>query len=424
MLKKTIKKKLNIGIIGLGYVGLPLLSAFAKKKLNVVGFDIDLKKINNLKKGLSYIDHVDFKFLKKIQKHNCVFTNNFERIKDLDFIILCLPTPLTSKNKPDLSYIKDTMNQIEPFLNKGQCLSLESTTYPGTTRELILPYLKKKFNVGKDFFLIYSPEREDPGRKDIELKNIPKVLGGYSKSCQIIGKNFYKIIFRKIVLTESLEIAEFTKIFENIFRAVNISLVNEMKFFSEKININFNDVVKASSTKPFGFMPFYPGPGIGGHCIPIDPLYLTYRAKREGLEMSLIKTSFKVNYKTTKRIPDIIFKNIKKNKPKILIIGLAYKKNVDDIRESPALKIISDLKKKNAYVDYYDPFIKIMPKTRDYLLDMKSIRLNSRSIKKYDGILICTDHDKIDYDLIYKNSSIIFDSRNVFKQVSKKIIRV
>ncbi len=415
---------MNIGVIGLGYVGLPLLSAFAKKNVNVVGFDTDLKKIQKLKKGISYIDHIDFEFLKRIQKKNCQFTNKFEKVKNLDFIILCLPTPLKSKNKPDLSYIKKTMDNIHLYLKKGQCLSLESTTYPGTTRELIFPYLKKKFNVGKDFFLIYSPEREDPGRKDIKLKNIPKVLGGYSKNCEIIGKNIYKKIFSKIILTRSLEIAEFTKIFENIFRAVNISLVNEMKFFAEKIDINFNDVVKASSTKPFGFMPFYPGPGIGGHCIPIDPLYLSYRAKRENIEMNLIKTSFEVNYKTTKRISDIIIKNIKKNNPKILIIGVAYKKNVDDLRESPALKIISDLIKRKVHINYYDPFVKILPKTRNYLLNLKSVKLDSKMIRKYDGVLICTDHDNINYKLIYKNSSLIFDSRNVYKNISNKIIRV
>lgn len=418
------KKKFRVGIIGLGYVGLPLLSSFAKKKLNVVGFDNDIQKIHKLKKGISYIKHIDFKFLKKKHKKNVFFTSDFKKINDLDFIILCLPTPLTKNKRPDLSYIKDTIKKIKPFLKKGQCLSLESTTYPGTTRELILPQLEKKFNIGKNFFLVYSPEREDPGRTNIKINTIPKVLGGYSNNCKLIGKKFYNKIFKEVVLTKNLEIAEFTKIFENVFRAVNISLVNELKFFSNKLKINFNDVIKASSTKPFGFMPFYPGPGIGGHCIPIDPLYLSFKAKQHGEKMSLINTSFKVNYRTTKNISNIIFKTLKLTRPKILIIGIAYKKNIDDVRESPALKIISDLKKRGSHVNYYDPLIKQLPSNRNYFSKMISIKLSKSSLKKYDGVLICTDHDSINYKLIYNSAPKIFDARNVYKFSSKKLIIV
>ena len=420
--KKIKSNNFKIGIIGLGYVGLPLLLGFASKKIEIIGFDIDKKKLKMLKLGKSYINHINLNNIHKNKKVH--FTNNFEKISKVDLIILCVPTPLKKNKKPDLSFIRKTLDQIKIHLKEHQTLSLESTTYPGTTREIIYPVLKKKFNVGKNFYLIYSPEREDPGRKNILLKNIPKVMGGFSSKCTLVGKSFYKKFFKKIVLTKNLETAEFTKIYENVFRAVNISLVNEVKIFSKKLNVNFNDVIKASSTKPFGFMPFYPGPGIGGHCIPIDPLYLTYRAKKEGIEMSLINTSFNINFKTTKNISKLILKKIKKSKPKILIIGIAYKKNIDDVRESPALKIISDLKIKKTLVDYYDPYIKILPKNRNYYANHKSIILNKIKLKKYDGVLICTDHDNINYKLIFDNSKLIFDKRNVYKFDSKKIVRL
>ena len=422
ILKKINSNKIKLGIIGLGYVGLPLLLGFANKGLNVIGFDIDKKKINMLKLGKSYINHIKLNNIHKKKRIN--FTDNFKVISEVDLIILCVPTPLSKNKLPDLSYIKKTLLSIKDHLREYQTLSLESTTYPGTTREIIYPILKKKFDVGKNFYLVYSPEREDPGRKDILLENIPKVLGGFTKKCGQIGKSFYQKFFKKIVLTKNLETAEFTKIYENVFRAVNISLVNEIKTFSRKLNVNFNDVVKASSTKPFGFMPFYPGPGIGGHCIPIDPIYLSYRAKKEGINMSLINTSFKVNFKTTKEISKTILKKIKNKKPKILIIGIAYKKNIDDIRESPALKIISDLKAKKVNVDYYDPYIKFLPKNRNYYIQLNSIKLKKNLISNYDGVLVCTDHDIIDFKMIYENAKLIFDTRNVYKFDSEKIIRI
>ena len=287
--------------------------------------------------------------------------NNFQEISNVDFIILCLPTPLKKNKLPDLSYIKKTMNLIKKYLKPYQAISLESTTYPGTTREIIFPVLNKKFKIGENFFLIYSPEREDPGRKNIKLQNIPKVLGGYSVNCKKIGAEFYKRLFKNC-FNKNLETAEFTKIFENVFRAVNISLVNEIKNFSEKMRVNFSDVINASKTKPFGFMPFYPGPGIGGHCIPIDPFYLSYKAKQKGSKMRLIETSFKINYLTTKNITRTIINKLKKKASKVLVLGIAYKKNIDDVRESPALTIIKDLKKKGILVDYHDPFIKALSK--------------------------------------------------------------
>jgi UDP-N-acetyl-D-glucosamine dehydrogenase len=422
IIKKITNNKAVVGVVGLGYVGLPLVKAFIESNIKVIGFDIDKKKIELLKKKKSYIKHIDFNFL--TNKKNFEFTSDFKKINKVDVMVFCLPTPLNKKNNPDLSFISNTMNSIQPYLRVDQCISLESTTYPGTTRELIVPYLINRFNIGKNFFLIYSPERVDPGRSDILLKNIPKVVGGYSDNCLKIGCKIYSKIFKNLVPVKSIEIAEFTKILENVFRAVNISLINELKVFSNKINININDVIKASSTKPFGYMPFYPGPGIGGHCIPIDPIYLSYAAKKHGLKMSLIDNSFKINFETTKKISDVILKKLNKKIPKILVVGIAYKKNIDDVRESPALKIIKDLKVKNAIVNFHDPFVNVLPKNRNYYIEMKSVKLNKANLKQYDGVLICTDHDDINYDIIYKYSSVIFDSRNRYNFESHKIIRV
>ena len=425
LLNKINKKKFTVGVIGMGYVGLPIVSNFLRKKINVIGFDIDKEKINKINKGKSYINHVNFKFLKNSLKKNFYVTDNFEDISLVDVIILCVPTPLNKRKIPDLSHIKNTMHSMRNYLRENQILSLESTTYPGTTREIILPILKKKFKVGKNFFLVYSPEREDPGRKNIKLRDIPKVLGGYSLNCKKIGNRLYSEIFSKVINVKNLEVAEFTKILENVFRAVNISLVNELKLYSNHIGVNINDVIQASSTKPFGYMPFYPGPGIGGHCIPIDPIYLSWKANQLGFKTNLIKTSFKINSQTTKNISILIRKYSKTKKiNRILILGIAYKKNIDDIRESPALKIIKDLKKFNFEVNYHDPFIKKIPNNRNYNINLKSKKINPKVIGKYDAVVLCTDHDKFNYKLIYKNARLIFDSRNRFPYKSKKVISI
>jgi UDP-N-acetyl-D-glucosamine dehydrogenase len=421
ILEKIKKNQFSVGIIGLGYVGLPLLKGFASKNLKVVGLDIDKKKIDKLKKGISYIKHINISSLYRNKK--ILFTNNFRYISNVDLIILCLPTPLKKNKLPDLSYIIKTLSSIKDYLQPYQTISLESTTYPGTTREIIYPILKKKFEVGKNFYLIYSPEREDPGRKDMSLQNIPKVLGGFSNNCKIIGKEFYQKFFKKIILTKNIETAEFTKIFENVFRAVNISLVNEIKYLSNKIGVNFHEVIKASSTKPFGFMPFYPGPGIGGHCIPIDPLYLSYKAKKIGIEMNLIKTSFNVNYLTTKRIANTVIKKAKNKNSKILIVGIAYKKNIDDVRESPALKIMELLTKKNLSFDYHDPYIKELPENRNFYQYKKSIKISAKKIKNYDLIMLVTDHDIVNWKMIQKNAKLIIDTRDVYKKNYANVIK-
>ena len=401
---------------------MPLFSRFAKIGLKVYGFDIDKEKIRKLKQGISYINHVDFKFLKKTQLKDCKFISDFSLISEVDVIILCLPTPLKKNNIPELKYIKDTIRAIKKYMREGQVLSLESTTYPGTTEELIAPTIMKKFELGRNYFLVYSPEREDPGRTDIALKNIPKVLGGYSKKCSLIGEKIYKFAFKKIVKVDSLKIAEFTKLLENIYRSVNIGLVNELKIIADKMNININKVIKASSTKPFGYHPFFPGPGLGGHCIPIDPFYLTWKAKQFGLNTKFIKLSGLINREITTWVVSKLLKNLKNKNSKVLIIGVAYKKNIDDIRESPSLKIMEILSKKKISFQYYDPYIKKLYRNRNFYTKLNSIKVTAKKLKSFDATIIVTDHDNINWDMVLNNSKLILDTRNVYKQKFDNVI--
>lgn len=413
----------NIGIIGLGYVGLPLALNFGKSKNCVVyGFDNDNLKLKSILKGKSYLSHINDTEIRNFSSKNYV-SKDFSKIRKMDFIILCLPTPLKNNNKPDLSYVKGSLNKIFPYLKKGQALSLESSTYPGTTEEVIIKKLKEKFIIGKNFYVIYSPEREDPGNK-IKMNAIPKIVAGYSKSCTKIGKSYYSKVFDKVLITESLKIAEFSKILENVFRSINIGLVNEIKIISDKMGIDVFDVIKTASSKPFGFMPFYPGPGVGGHCIPLDPFYLTWKAKKIGLKTKFIELSHEINNDMKNWIVNKIENNLRtlKNK-KIIVIGIAYKKNIDDCRESPSFQIISDLIKKKAKVSYYDPYIKKLPVTRKFNIKLNSIELTRQNLTNNDAVLIHTDHDNIKYNLIKKYSKKIFDSRGIFK-VQKNIIRV
>ena len=424
ILKKIKKKNFTVGIIGLGYVGLPLFTRFAEVGLKVYGFDIDKEKIRKLKKGISYIKHVDFKFLKKTQIKGCKFETDYLLISQVDIIILCLPTPLKKNQTPELKYIKDTIYKIKKFMRVGQVLSLESTTYPGTTEELIAPTIMKKFDLGKNYFLVYSPEREDPGRTNITLKNIPKVLGGYTKQCSLIGEKIYSFAFNKIVKVDSLKIAEFTKLLENIYRSVNIGLVNELKIIADKMDININKVIKASSTKPFGYQPFFPGPGLGGHCIPIDPFYLTWKAKQFGLDTKFIKLSGVINREITNWVVSKLIKNLKNKNSKVLIIGVAYKKNIDDIRESPSLKIMEILTKRKISFQYYDPYIKKLYRNRNFYRKLSSIKVTQSKLKSFDATIIVTDHDNINWTMIQKNSKLILDTRNVYKQKFNNVVSV
>jgi len=416
-------KKIKIGIIGLGYVGLPLALSFcSKRNVLVYGFDIDTNKLSNLISGKSYIKHVSNKDIKKKINKNFFVYDEFEKIKELDFIVFCLPTPLTNKKVPDLSYISYTLKKIFKYLRKNQTLSLESSTYPGTTKEIIINKLNSKFNIGKNFFVVYSPEREDPGSK-FKLEKIPKIVSGYSKKCLIKAKKFYGLIFKELVSVSSLETAEMTKLLENIYRSVNIGLINEMKMISETFNVNIYEIIKAANTKPFGFQAFYPGPGVGGHCIPVDPFYLTWKAKKLGINTKFIKIAGKINDEITNWIIDKVNLIIKKKRKKLLVIGVAYKKNVDDYRESPILKIINKLEKRENIVDYYDPFIPVIKKTRKYNFNKRSSKLNFKKLSQYDAVIVGTDHDIIDYNNLRKYSKLIIDLRGRYSSIkAKKII--
>jgi UDP-N-acetyl-D-glucosamine dehydrogenase len=411
---KIKSNKFQIGVIGIGYVGIQLFINFCKKKINTIGFDRDLDKISKLKRGISPFSYIDNKKIKPLKKYGS-YSSSFEDIKKCDVIIICLPTPVKKNTQPDLSVIENTIKKIKKFLKKGQLIILESTTYPGTTREKIAKELKK-FKIGEDIFLSYSPERENPGSK-MPFENVTKISSGYSNYCSALSGSVYRKIVKKVILANTLEEAEMTKLLENIYRSVNIGLVNELKIISKAMNININNVIKLASTKPFGFETFYPGPGIGGHCIPIDPYYLYWRAKKFGQTAKFIKLAGDINIETTswtiKNITKILKKSKKKNKKNILILGLAYKKNIEDIRESAGVKILTQLRKKKHKVHFADPYVnykdlevkKIVGKT-------EQIKLNKKNILKYDCVILLTDHDKFDYKTITKYSKVLIDSRN------------
>lgn len=432
LIEKIKTRTARIGVIGLGYVGLPLVIRFCEQKFSVLGFDIDPGKVRKLNRGESYFKHIPSEKIKELKSRKLFeATSDYSRLRDADCIIICVPTPLKKNKEPDLSYVENTSGEIARYLRKGHLISLESTTYPGTTREILLPkFEQKKMEAGRDFFLVFSPEREDPGNPRYNTKNIPKVVGGITPECAEAGRTLYEQIVERVIAVSSVEVAELTKLLENIFRSVNIALVNELKVLSLKMGIDIWEVIEAASTKPFGFMPFYPGPGLGGHCIPIDPFYLSWRAKEYDFDTRFIELAGEVNT----AMPDYVVSRIsdglnEKGKcirnSKILILGVAYKKDSDDKRESPGVKIIEILKNKGARVEYHDPYIQAFSGLRHYpYLTMKSIMLTEKNLKKYDCTVIITDHSKYDYNWIVKNSTLIVDTRNATKNIkSRKIIK-
>ena len=420
-----LKHKINsnkaiIGIIGLGYVGIPLLKNFLKKNFKVIGVDNSLKKINLLNKAINPINNK-----KEISsKKKPFFSKNYKHLKSADIIIICLPTPLNNDKSPDMSYINDCRKSLFKFLKPNQLLILESTTYPGTTNDLFYEKLKKKFKFGENFFLGYSPEREDPGNQVFKLSNTIKLVSGKTDKCLKLTYALYKKIVKKLYKVENLETAEMTKLFENVFRSVNIGLVNEMKVVCDKMNLDINKIINAAKTKKFGFMPFYPGPGLGGHCIPIDPHILSWKAKKFGAETKFIKLSAKINadmpkYIMQKLLNDMKKKQIKTNNAKVIVLGLAYKKNIKDYRESPSIELIKNLQKIKIQHDYYDPYIpKIKIKNFSYI----SKKLSSKNLKNYNYVILITDHDIYDFNLIEKLANFIIDTRIKFKKNNKIIL--
>lgn len=416
IIKKIDNRKASICVIGLGYVGLPLLIRLAEARFkNLTGYDIDKKKINSLKKSISYINQISDHKIKFLKKKNVKFESNIiKKKKDYDFFIICLPTPIYKNKSPDLSAIKTCINNLKKIVRPYQTIIFESTSYPFTTKELFYDsFLSKKFNVGKNFFLVFSPEREDPGNKKIKMKYVTKLISGYSTNCIRIVKTLYSTCYKKLFITKNIETAEMSKLFENSFRAINISYVNEMKNVCEKFGINIFDVIKACSTKPFGFMPFYPGPGIGGHCIPVDPYLLNWKIKKIKNKAEFLNLALNLNSNFTDKIFGKIIRIIKKKKykrkPNIMIVGVSYKKNIEDVRESPALKIIDNFLKKKFSVKYYDPYVKE--------LILKNVKMKSQKklkITKNDLVIIITDHDNISYNTIKSKSKIIVDTRGKF----------
>jgi len=420
-------KKLSIAVVGLGYVGLPLVYALTKKGYKVIGIDSDKTKINQLLNSKSYVERVSNIDINKIINKKFFPTRNFAEIANSDIIIYCLPTPLKEKKIPDMSYIKNAFEKSKPFFKNNHIISLESTTYPGTTEDYFIKPLKKMgFKIGENFFVIYSPEREDPGNKDFSIENTTKIISGYSKNCLKIGEEIYKIISNKIYSIDTIKSAEMTKIFENVYRSVNISLVNELKIVCEKMNIDVYEIINAAKTKPFGFSAFYPGPGLGGHCIPIDPFLLSWKAKKMGIKTKFIELSGIIN----EEMPLFVFNNIKKVLKKIkvkqkdaqiLILGAAYKKNIKDMREAPFLKIIKLLKKSNINFKYNDKYIDKILLIKNNI-NMRSVKINYSSLNKYSLILLITDHDYYNYEKILKYSNHIIDTRGRFK-INNKVTR-
>lgn len=419
--KKIISKKVLIGIVGLGYVGLPLAKRFIDKGFKVIGVDNDEKKIQMLQNNKKYIKSIDLRYFKL---NNNYLSSKYEILKRADIIIICLPTPLKKKKIPDLSYLENCYKNIAKISNLGsKFIILESTVYPGVTRNLTNKYFKKKI-LGKNFFSGYSPERENPGDKNFSYKTTPKVASGITKNCRKLIDILYRNIAKKVVLTDSVEVAETSKLLENLYRSINIGLVNELKIICHKLNIDVFDVIEAASTKNFGFQKFYPGPGLGGHCIPIDPYYLSWISKKKGYDPKILKASGDIN----NNMPNYILDKILKFSPKnILLIGLSFKKNVDDDRESTTYVFMKILDKFKINYNYYDPFIKETKIGRQNKKVMKSVKLTKKEIENYDITIILTDHDKINYQLIEKRSKIIVDTRGVFKKLglkSKKILQL
>ena len=424
LLEKIEKKQALIGVIGLGYVGLPLVINFAGAGFQVLGFDLDGKKVEKLHRGESYIKHIPGEHLAALVapgKERFAATTDMGRLGEPDVLIICVPTPLTPKREPDLRYVEDTTRMIAAALRPGQLISLESTTYPGTTDELMLPLLSGRLQVGKDFFLVFSPEREDPGNIKFPMEAIPKVVGGVTPACLAHGQALYAHVVGRVVPVSSTRVSEMSKLLENIFRAVNIALVNELKMLCLRMGVDVFEVIEASSTKPFGFQAFYPGPGLGGHCIPIDPFYLTWKAREYDFSTRFIELAGEINssmpYFVVQRVAEALNHQKKPvNGANILVLGVAYKKDVDDRRESPALKIIELLELEGAQVSYNDPHIPHCTPMRRYPeLDMQSVPLTEEVLRQADCVLLVTDHSAYDYPWIAAHTRLIVDTRNAFQ---------
>jgi UDP-N-acetyl-D-glucosamine dehydrogenase len=429
LLQRLADKSAVIGIVGLGYVGLPLVLRFSEVGYKVVGFDIDESKIEKLKAGRSYIDHIVADRISAAVSGGFEPTTDFSKAADVDALILCVPTPLNRHREPDLAFVIDTIEALLPHTRPGQVMSLESTTYPGTTEEELVPRIAARgFAVGDDYFLVYSPEREDPGNPDFTTRTIPKVCGGHTPACLEAALGLYGQVIDRLVPVSSTRAAELTKLLENIQRSVNIGLVNEMKMIADKMDIDIFEVVDAAKTKPFGFTAYYPGPGIGGHCIPIDPFYLTWKAREYGLNTHFIELAGEVNRDMPRWVVNKIVDALNDRRQalkgsRVLALGIAYKRDVDDMRESPAVEVMEILRARGAEVEYCDPNVPVFPKMREHSFDLKSVSMTPEMLASYDCVVLLTDHSKFDYQMILEHARLVIDTRGKFRQTAANLVK-
>ena len=427
LLKKIENKELTVGVVGLGYVGLPLAVEKAKAGFKTIGFDVQEEKVNLVNEGHNYIgDVVDSDLKRLVEKKMLMATTDFSFVKDVDFIAICVPTPLDAHQQPDISYVKSSTEAISKYLRKGTMVVLESTTYPGTTEELIKPILEEwsGLKCGEDFYLGFSPERVDPGNLIYKTKNTPKVVGAIGKDAtEVIAAMYRAVLEGEVYEVSSPAVAEMEKILENTYRNINIGLINELTMLCKEMGISMWEVIDAAKTKPYGFQAFYPGPGLGGHCIPLDPYYLSWKAREYGFHTSMIESSMMINDKMpeycVERASKILNRQAKAmNGAKVLVLGVAYKQDIDDYRESPALRVIEELKKEKADVDFYDPWIAEYKYHGEKHQGIKEI--NPEIIASYDLIMITTAHSNVDYDMVQKNAAAIFDTKNVMKNIENR----
>ena len=418
--EKISDRSAIVGVIGLGYVGIPLALSISDAGFSVVGFDVSKERIEELNAAKSPISHIADADIKAMIDKGFSVTEDFAESARCDVLIICVPTPLNKVREPDLGFVTATMESIKPHLRPGQLLSLESTTWPGTTKEVLLPYIERaNFDVGKDIFLVYSPEREDPANAHFDTKNIPKVLGGCTPACCDIGATFYREFINKVVEVSSTEASEMVKLLENIHRSVNIGLVNEMKVISDRMGLDIFEIIKAAATKPFGFTAYYPGPGVGGHCIPIDPFYLTWKAREYGLHTRFIELAGEINaamprYVVDKTISALNREGRSLKGAKVLALGIAYKRDVDDMRESPSVFVMEILREWGADVQYADPKVPVFPKMREHNFDLSSVELTPEKVAAFDAVILLTDHSDFDYEMIRNNAKILVDTRGKF----------
>lgn len=423
------RREARIGIIGLGYVGIPLALRFHEVGYSVLGFDIDEERVTALNAGETPIKHIPAKDIAAMRAGGFEATQDFARIPEVDAIIICVPTPLSRHREPDLSFIVDTMKAVTPHLRAGQLLSLESTTWPGTTEEVLRPFIDSRgFTIGEDFFLVYSPEREDPGNPNFSTHSIPKVVGGSSAACRKVGERLYSDAVDKVVPVTSTQAAELTKLLENIHRAVNIGLVNEMKIIADRMGIDIFEVIEAAATKPFGFTAYYPGPGLGGHCIPIDPFYLTWKAREYGLSTHFIELAGEINREmpqwVVSKVADALNAREKSLKgSRILALGIAYKRDVDDMRESPSVLVMELLRERGAIVEYSDPNAPVFPKMREHKFDLTSVDLTPEALRSFDAVVLLTDHSDVDYRAILEHADLIVDTRGKYRDAHPKVVK-